>query len=189
MYASQQDHDADCVRYPFNQIPSRIFLDTSVINLIVKNGSSIFEGDEINPDTPMNQGREIEALLHLFAVGARAQWSLLASNASLAEVTRTPCEKTRKALKSYVYELVERLPLHNHETVLEAERTSALHALPDEVDRQLLSHAVALGCDAFVTTDIRTIISKRRHLPPLPLRVLTPCEWWAHVKPWGLLWL
>ncbi len=192
LYTSQQDHHADCVRYPFDQIPSRVFLDTSVINLIVKNSSAIFEGEEISPDTPTNQGREVEALLHLFAVGAHAQWALFASETSIAEVSRTPCDETRNALQSYVYELVERLPPHlgrEHGDSCETDLSGALDALPDEGDRQLISHAIALSCDAFVTTDIRTIISKRDQLPSIPLRLLTPCEWWAHVKPWGRLWL
>lgn len=192
LYTSQQDHRADCVRYPFDQIPSCVFLDTSVINLIVKNSPAIFEGEKIRPDIPTNQGREVEALLHLFAVGARAQWSLLASETSIAEVARTPCDKTRNALQSYVYELVERLPPHlgrEHGDTCKTDLSGALDALPDEGDRQLISHAIALSCDAFVTTDIKTIISKRDQLPSLPLRLLTPCEWWAHVKPWGGLWL
>ena len=192
LYASEQEHHADCERYPFNEIPARVFLDTCVVNLIVKNASAIFEGGVINPSTPANQGREIEALLHLFAVGAQAQWSLLASETSLAEVTRTPCEQMREELQSYVYELIERLPpslQSQDEVALGTARTGALDALPDEGDRRLISHAVAFGCDAFATTDVKTIISKRHQLSPLPLRILTPCEWWRHVKPWGRLWL
>jgi hypothetical protein len=43
-------------------------------------------------------------------------------------------------------------------------------------------------CDVFCTCDRRTIVRKREQLKQLPLRVLTPLEWWAHVKPWGGLW-
>ena len=192
LYASRQHHHTDCKRYPFDQIPGRVFLDTSVINLIVKNGAAIFDAEEIDPETPLNQGREIEALIHLFAVEARAQWSILASSTSMIEVSRTPCEKMRSELQSYVCELIERLPveLDGEDTTSRGiVSTDVLGALPGQQDRELVSHAVALGCEAFVSTDMRTIISKRHRLPPLPLRILTPCEWWAHVKPWGQLWI
>ncbi len=64
-----------------------------------------------------------------------------------------------------------------------------LNCLPDRADRELLGNAIGLGCDAFVTADVRTIVSRRDALPALSLRILTPMEWWAHIKPWGALWL
>jgi len=36
MYDSQQSHSADCAKHPIGGIPQRVFLDTNVVNLIVK---------------------------------------------------------------------------------------------------------------------------------------------------------
>jgi hypothetical protein len=63
-----------------------------------------------------------------------------------------------------------------------------LAALPDINDRELIAQAVALRCDAFCTRDRRTICSKKNSLRALPLKVLTPSEWWEQVKPWAKLW-
>lgn len=36
LYRGAGEHHGDCVRYPYERIPRRIFLDTNVINLLVK---------------------------------------------------------------------------------------------------------------------------------------------------------
>jgi hypothetical protein len=61
--------------------------------------------------------------------------------------------------------------------------------LPDLADRELIGNAIGFGCDVFCTCDRRTILRKREHLGQLPIRILTPVEWWAQVKPWGRLWI
>jgi len=192
MYARQEDHSADCERYPFEQIPARVFLDTSVINLIVKYAPMIFEMEPQDPLTPLNRALEIEALMHVFAIGARANWSLRASTKTLSEVNQTGCVCMRADLAGYVREL---LALATEESRYGDDLgrriadSSLLSALRDRSDRELLGNAIGLECDAFVTADVRTIVSKRDRLPDLPIRVLTPTEWWSHVKPWGGLWL
>jgi hypothetical protein len=65
---------------------------------------------------------------------------------------------------------------------------SLVSALPDEGDRELIGNAIGFGCDAFVTCDRATIIKKRTRLGALNLRLLTPAEWWAHMRPWAALW-
>jgi hypothetical protein len=61
--------------------------------------------------------------------------------------------------------------------------SSFLSSLPDINDRDLIAHAVAFQCDAFCTRDVRTIHRKKASLRTLPLKILTPAEWWQHVKP------
>jgi hypothetical protein len=64
-----------------------------------------------------------------------------------------------------------------------------LSVLPDPPDRELIGNAISFGCDVFCTSDRQTIIRKRELLPHLPLRIMTPDEWWARVKPWAGLWV
>jgi hypothetical protein len=192
MYARAEEHTADCKRYPFEQIPARVFLDTSVVNLIVKYAPVIFEMESLDPLTPPNRARDVEALMHVFAVGARANWTLRASAKTLEEVNGTLCNDTRNALASYVTEMLEFGTDESRQGNDLGRRlidTPLFAGLPDRSDRELLGNAIGLGCDAFVTADVRTITSKRNRLPQLPLRILTPTEWWSHVKPWGGLWL
>jgi hypothetical protein len=107
MYARAEDHTADCKRYPFEHILVHVFLDTSVLNIIIKHAPAIFEMDQQAIETPLNRARDVEALMHIFAVGARANWRLCASAKTLEEVNQTSCEDTRNALTSYVMEILE----------------------------------------------------------------------------------
>jgi hypothetical protein len=51
LYRSEAQHGMDCARYPLKRIPRRVFLDTSVINRLVKWRGQIFDHDPIPPDT------------------------------------------------------------------------------------------------------------------------------------------
>jgi hypothetical protein len=59
----------------------------------------------------------------------------------------------------------------------------------DMSDRHLYLEATANGCDAFMTTDYRTIGSRRSSLSAQMARVVTPTEWWDAMKPWAALFL
>lgn len=176
---------------PFESIPRRIFLDTNVVNLLVKQSEQIFEQAPIPDDLDRTRALNIEALMHVFYVGARAEWDILASHKTLDEIEQTPDSDIRDDLLSYAVQLVE---LHNKDSAFAASfgrrlvDTSFVSALLDLADRELIGNAIGFGCDVFCTCDKRTIVRKRERLRQLPLRILTPAEWWAHVKPWAGLW-
>ncbi|NMN06704.1 MULTISPECIES: hypothetical protein [unclassified Novosphingobium] len=192
MYRSAADHHADCERHPLEDIPERIFLDTNIVNLIVKHAPVIFEMEPQDPNLPIARRRDIEALAHIFAVGARASWTLRVAETTLDEINRTLHEQVRQDLASYALEMLERgtdESARGSDLGRRVADSTLLALLPDRADRKLLGNAIGLGCDAFVTADVRTIVSRRHLLPTLPLRILTPTEWWAAIKPWGGLWL
>lgn len=60
-----------------------------------------------------------------------------------------------------------------------------LSKLPDAGDRELIGNAVGLGCDVFCTADRATIVRFRDALSGVPVRIMTPVEWWRHFKPWA----
>ena len=41
LYRSTGEHNEDCKRFPFERIPKRVFLDTNVINVLVKHCESV----------------------------------------------------------------------------------------------------------------------------------------------------
>lgn len=194
LYNNDGQHSSDCERYPFEIIPARIFLDTNVINRLVKWRDQIFEHCPIPTDTENTLAHDVEALMHIFHVGSRAYWELMASPKTLEELANTREPELRGELLDYGIEVVgQRRPYTEELTfALEFSRrlvdTSFVAALPDRADRELIGHAIGLGCDVFCTCDKATILSKRDRLPHLPLRILTPSEWWAHIKPWAGLW-
>jgi hypothetical protein len=186
-------HDLDCKRFPFERIPRRVFLDTNVINRLVKWRGQIFDHEPIPPDTEETLALDIEALMHVFYAGSRAGWELVGSLKTLEELSRTRDAELQSDLLDYGIEVVDQHPAsEDRRFALDFGRrlvdTAFVAALPDIADRELIGHAIGLGCDAFCTCDRTTIVNKRERLRQLPLRILTPAEWWAHVKPWAGLW-
>lgn len=64
LYRKPGEHHADCERYPFERMPARVFLDTNVVNLIVKHAPVIFDMEPQDPSLPIARRRDIEALTH-----------------------------------------------------------------------------------------------------------------------------
>jgi hypothetical protein len=192
LYRSEAEHSEDCRRYPFEQIPRDVFLDTSVINLLVKHSETVFEQATIPAGLSETRAHDIEALMHISYFGARASWTIRASRRSIAELEDTQDPEAREALLDYGIALVEYAsPDSRHAESLGRRLIDApfMTVLRDEPDRELIGNAIGFGCDAFCTADMRSIVRKRERLELLPLRIITPVEWWAHVKPWGRLWM
>lgn len=192
LYKTQRDHAEDCERYPLEAIPRRIFLDTNVINLMVAHAELVFEGSSPPAGYDPLKTDDIEALMHIFAVGQRAGWDIMASRKTLAEVEATPDANLRAMLVDYAIQLVDTdYEASAYAATLGRQMIDApfATALPDLADRELIGNAIGLMCDVFCTRDRRTIIRKRENLHLLPIRILTPREWWAHIKPWGGLFL
>jgi hypothetical protein len=191
LYSTEAQHSEDCARHPYESIPRRIFLDTNVVNLLVKHSEQVFEQAPIPSDLDSTRARNVEALMHVFCVGARASWDILASRKTLDEIRRTPNAELRDDLLDYAIGLVE---IASEDSAFAASFGHRLADAPfmseleDRADRELIGNAIGLGCDVFCTCDWRTIVRRRERLPQLSLRILTPLEWWAHVKPWGGLW-
>lgn len=192
MYRNQEEHSEDCLNHPFETLPRKVFLDTNVVNLIIKHRDTIFEQDWVPEHIPTAVAHDVEALLHLMAVGSRAGWHMVVSAKSIEEIENTQDPCVRQDLLSYAWEVAE---LHSEESAF-AEKlgrnfaeADLLQALPDVNDRILIGNAVGLGCDLFCTRDVRTIVRKRDAISALPIRIATPVEWWRQVKPWGGLWV
>lgn len=193
LYRSAGQHNRDCDHFQFENIPRRVFLDTNVINRLVKWREQIFDHEPIPPETEQTLTLDIEALTHVFYVGGRANWDLVGSPKTLDELSRTRDPELRGDLLDYGIEVVDQHPeSEDRRFALDFARrlvdTIFVAPLPDRADRELIGHAIGLGCDTFCTCDRATILSKRDRLQHIPLRIVTPAEWWAHVKPWAALW-
>jgi hypothetical protein len=194
LYRSAEEHAEDCKRYPYEQVPGRVFLDTVVINRLVKWGAHIFEQEELPELDDVTLANDVEALSHIFFIGRRAHWELVASKKTLEELSNTPDTAFRSALLDYGFCFVGLHPESEDRRFAEdfsrrLTDSTLIAALPDRADRQLVGHAIGLGCDVFCTCDRKTVLRKRDKLRHLPLRFLSPTEWWAHVKPWAGLWM
>lgn len=197
MYSTPDEQSEDCRVHPFDRVPRRIFLDTNVVNLMVKHRLNVFEQEPISPALHPSTAHHVEALMHLMSIGFSAGWDLVISRETINEIERTTDPFVRGELLDYAWEVSDEEfdEYGGHVDFVFAAKLGRSFAqadmmamLPDESDRILVGHAIGLGCDAFCTRDFRTIISKRSKLPPLPISIITPIEWWKHVKPWAGLW-
>jgi hypothetical protein len=196
VYYSQEDHNADCVKFPFDQIPCRVFLDTNIINCLVKWRYCVFEREEPPSDLDSTLVRDIESLMHVFAIGSRAQWDIVTSHKVIYELSQTRDSTLRSELLDYGIDLTSYSTFNgndfDHRYADDLARrlrdSKFVSALPDINDRDFIAHAVAYKCDAFCTRDLRTIHSKKHSLRNLPIKIMTPAEWWQHIRPWAGLW-
>jgi len=193
LYRTTREHSEDCTRFPFEGIPKRVFLDTNVINVLVKYCEHVFDHVPIPADADATLAVDIEALMHVFYVGARVNWDLLSSQKTLDELSCTRDSSLRRELLEYALGIVNQ-DLDDDDRRHAADFGRKLidapfvAALPDAADRELIGNAIGLGCDVFCTRDRATIVRKRDLLRQVPLRVVTPAEWWAHIRPWAALW-
>ena len=191
LYANQDDMSADCKANPFERIPGKIFLDTNIVNLIAKWPKQVFEHVPVPIGVDRQTGYDIEALMHVFYTGQRAYWHLAASAKTIDEISNTPDDAVRERLLNYAIEVVDQVSegsRRGRDLGRRLSDSALLSALPDPSDRELLGNAIGMGCDVFCTRDHKTIIRRRHLLPDLPLRILTPVEWWRAIKPWAGLW-
>lgn len=189
LYRSQAEHSEDCRTYPYDAVPGRIFLDTNVVNLLVDYEEQVFRQEAIPKTVNATIAEDIEALMHIFYVGRRTNWSVMASRKTLDEIGNTPDPARRDLLRSFAIDLISPEDEANaYASVVGRRMIDApfTDRLPDRADRELIGNAVGLECDVFCTRDRRTIIRKRDFLRQLTIRTLTPpLEWWRHVRPWA----
>ena len=185
----------------FYQIPRRAFLDTNVVNLVLD------YGDQIHDNVPIPEGcddrtrESVEGLCGIFDTGQRASWQFAISPLTYREVSATSDPLRRYHLESWFAELwpywremitaMDNLPsfFEAEETRLRLLSSGVLEVLPDIADRLLICDAIVYKCDAFCTCDNRTILKRREKLTDLPIKIITPAEWWAEIKPWASIWL
>jgi len=185
----------------FFSIPRRVFFDTSVINLALDYGEQIHNGGEIPEGLSLRVQRDIEALIGIFATGQRAFWQFAISPQTYREVTKTNDFNRSHQLECWFFELwycwreivtaMDNLPsfIEAEEVRIGLLASGSLDVLPQLEDRILLCDAVVYRCDAFCTRDWQTILKYRDSLKEIPLKIITPTEWWEEISPWAATWL
>jgi hypothetical protein len=191
-------------------VPGRLLLDTCILNRLYDEGGYIFDGaaavgteseEEVEPD--------LRALRAIFLVNQRADFQLLVSPLTVAEVANTQQFSDRSRRLGWVLEVLDHWLImldetgsrvaaggsvrHRFKLTSELQAfESALLEIPDfrrdPFDRLLLIQYKMGDCDAFLTTDRDTIWRHRLILRELGVCVLTPLEYWELLRPWAALW-
>ena len=182
-------------------IPGRVFLDTSVVNFILDRGEQIHDNCPHPEGTSERDGQDIDALYSIFMTGSRAMWQLAISPYTYYEVISTNEPNRRHYLESWFFEIWQYwrgLVRQSNElpSFIEAEdlrvsllASGYLNALPHLGDRVLLCDAIVYQCDLFCTRDWKSILAKRQQLSSIPIEIVSPHEWWLKIRPYACLWV
>jgi hypothetical protein len=181
-------------------IPTRIFLDTNVLNFTLNCGEAIFDGGEISEELSERAARDVLAFRGIFMAGQRAGWQLAISPKTYEEVTNTTDPAREARLRGWLNELwLYWRELFKEENLDDADAASLARRLcssdylaifPHAPDRELIAHAIAYKCDTFCTRDYRSILRYREDARTLlPIRFITPAEWWNELRPYAALWI
>jgi hypothetical protein len=185
---------------PWPDLPGRIFLDTCTLNLILDNQEAIFDGECPLANLSTHSRADVMSLRGLFQTGQRASWQLAISPNSFTEILATRNRDRRDSLNCWFFEVwhswreivrqCSSLPtgLELEELRVQVLSSETLSNVPDLADRVLLSDAIAYRCDCFCTRDWNSLLRVRTQMHELPLKLLSPSEWWSAVKPYAALW-
>ncbi len=183
-----------------DELPSRVFLDTSVVNFWLDFGDQVSEGTAAPGGLSDNDIADIDALHGIYMTGQKAAWQLAISPHTYQEVLNTTEPNRRHYLETWFFEIWsywQEIIRSNNDlpSFIEAESirvnvlsSGILEILPDIEDRILVLDAIVYKSDLFCTRDRRTIIKFRYQLKSLGIPILTPAEWWERILPYAAIW-
>jgi hypothetical protein len=183
----------------FDELPRRLFLDSSTLQALNDYGSFVFENEQPPPDNRIYQipggFAELDALRAIFRVNERATFEFALSEHSLEEVAA----KGDRGYLQWAYDVLD-----HWQTCLEGYVGPAVGGtgmavasrlieprfgyLSDK-DRLLLQDALMMECDAFLSLDRKLARNRKRLRQHLGLRVLLPTDYWSLLRPWAALYL
>lgn len=178
--------------YGAHGLPGRIFLDTSVVNLLLNHWDYLVENEDLPEGLAPSVLETANAMHGIYTTGHLAFWKFTVSERVWKEVAATNDSVRRSKLEGWLAELWEyqgggcRRQVLTRARVTEIRRSVSV--LPDHVDRELIIDAVRYGCDAFCTNDRRTILRHRGLLKECPLEIMSPVEWWKKIEPLAEIW-
>lgn len=180
------------------KIAGRVLFDTNLVNLTLDCGEFIFDGGEIPDHIPKTALEDVMALRAIFSTGQRAGWQLAISPLTYQEIAATSDPVRRAKLMDWFSEFwLYWREFFEADALSDEHAASLAHCLvgsdwlaifPQTSDRVLVAHAIAYGCNAFCTRDRKTILRHREKVRGVPLRFLSPTEWWQEIQPYASLW-
>jgi hypothetical protein len=193
----------------FLSIPGRLLLDTCVLNTIQDEAAYIFEGEIIEGMTEAEIPEDLKALRYIFQVNERAAFQFLVSPLTFAELVNTKDIMWNKRRIQWAFDVLDvwlivlevtgdrvveggtvrhRFKLTEEFQELESRLMRNPDFRRDPFDRLLLIQYKMGNCDAFLTIDKNTIWRHKEWLLNEGIKVLSPSDFWAVLKPYAALW-
>jgi hypothetical protein len=176
----------------FEEIPHRIFLDSSLLQTLQDYGGFLYENEPIAAKDRIfrdpNGLAKLEALRLIMNVSERAPFEFAISNNSFTEVYG----KGDAHYVQWAYDVLDHwlTCLENSEkpavnsTTLITNNPNTYNYLSDG-DRALIIDAIQMNCDAFLTWENRLPKNANHIQKTLGLRVLSPTALWELLRPWA----
>lgn len=178
----------------FEDIPRRVFLDSSVLQTLQMYGGFLYENEPLPPGDRMRQDpkgvAKLDAPRFIMQVAERAPFEFALSANSFVEVQR----KGDSSYLQWAYDVLDHwlACLEESEKLCgDSEPLAAIeshaHDYLGRGDRALLKDAIALECDAFLTMENKLPKSAGHLERALGIRVLSPIGMWDLLRPWAAL--
>ncbi len=178
----------------FEDIPRRIFLDSSTLQALHTYGGFLYENEPLLTGDPVHHdpkgAAKLEALRRIMLVAERAPFEFALSESSFAEVER----KGDPRYLHWAYDVLDHwlaCLAESHDVGGDASVTAAIdspsYGYLGAGDRALIKDALALGCDTFLTMESRLPKNAGHLQKTLGIRVVSPIGVWDTLRPWAAL--
>jgi len=182
------------VKSRFEDIPRRIFLDSSALQTLQTYGGFLYENEPLLPGDRIHRdpkgSAKLEALRFIMQVTERAPFQFALSTNSFVEVQR----RADSRYLQWAYDVLDHWLACLEESGEPGSKSDALAAIDSHCydylgagDRALLKDAIAMECDAFLTMENKLPKSAGHIQRTLGIRVLSPIEMWELLRPWAAL--
>ena len=176
----------------FEDIPRRVFLDSSILQTLRDYGGFLYEYESLSPLDRINRDpkgvAKLEALRFIMHIAERAPFEFALSRNSFVEVERSNDPRYLQwaydVLDHWLSCLEESGEPRADLIALSAIDSSALNYL-GAGDRALLRDAIALECDAFLTMENKLPKNAAHLQKTVGIRVLSPLEMREILRPWA----
>ena len=175
-------------------VPRRIFLDSSALQTLQTYGAFLYENEEISANDKICKDHKgiakLEALRCVMRVSERAPFQFAVSRSSFIEVEQSG----NQSYLQWAYDVLDHwlacLEVSN-EPQCDAKTITAIdtesYNYLGQGDRKLLRDALLLECDAFLTMENKLPKCAKHIRDTLGIQVLTPIGFWEVLQPWAAL--
>lgn len=178
----------------FEDIPRRIFLDSSALQTLQDYGGFLFENETLAVTAPIHRDpkgvAKLDALRLIMQIAERAPFEFALSRNSFVEVQA----KGDSRYLQWAYDVLDHWLVCLEESGEPRGNRAALMAIDSsscgylgEGDRALLMDAITMECDTFLTMENKLPKNTEHIERTLGIRVVSPIEIWEFLQPWAAL--